>query len=248
MTSVVVWPEVTSQITTQQELLSLREPEFLSQHLSLNPDDMWTKCRKFLRRILRRNHNWESKWKEGKPAPWELHSVSRHFVDALESGLLKPGERCLDVGCGLGYSAAWLAERGMQVLGIDLSPTAIQKAGQLHGAIPQLVFEQADVTQACDRLGNFDAVIDRGCLHVLPAKARAAYFHNLNCWLKPGGHMLLQHYLHKFTRDQLEADVRSHLPPTCDLIRTADIQMLEHTSTEEIPGLLLVIRKRDSST
>lgn len=211
---------------------------------------MWTTWRQFLRRILRRNaeSDWESNWKRGHSARWELNSVSRPFVDAFESGLLKPGERCLDVGCGLGYSAAWLAERGMQVVGTDVSPTAIQKARQLHGAIPQLLFEQADVTQACDRFGIFDAVIDRGCLHVLPAKARPGYFHNLNCWLKPGGHMLLQHNLRKFTRDQLQADVRRHLPPTCDLIRTADIQMLEHTSTEEIPGLLLVIRKRDSST
>lgn len=44
-----------------------------------------------------------------------------------ETSSLQPG-RALDVGCGEGADAVWLAERGWEVTGVDFSPVALEKA------------------------------------------------------------------------------------------------------------------------
>src|SRR5690625_2504728 len=47
-----------------------------------------------------------------------------------EAGELTPG-RALDLGCGEGADAVWLAERGWQVVAVDISATALQRARDL---------------------------------------------------------------------------------------------------------------------
>jgi SAM-dependent methyltransferase len=49
---------------------------------------------------------------------------------AAEVGGLEPG-RALDVACGEGRNAVWLAEHGWRVTGVDFSDVAIAKAGEL---------------------------------------------------------------------------------------------------------------------
>ena len=58
------------------------------------------------------------------PALWSGHV---NAVVADEAGRLAPGT-ALDVGCGEGGDALWLAERGWQVLGVDVSRVALERA------------------------------------------------------------------------------------------------------------------------
>jgi SAM-dependent methyltransferase len=70
------------------------------------------------------------------------HRLTRYhdfFVDRL-----RPGERVLDVGCGIGSVAVDLAERaGVEVVGIDVSPWALAFARE-HHAHPSVRYVQAD--------------------------------------------------------------------------------------------------------
>lgn len=67
--------------------------------------------------------HWEQRY-SGSSAVWS-GNVNATLAAALEP--LAPG-RSLDLGCGEGADVIWLAERGWDALGLDLSPTAIQRA------------------------------------------------------------------------------------------------------------------------
>jgi SAM-dependent methyltransferase len=72
------------------------------------------------------------------------------LVDALD---LQPGMRVLDVGCGPGRHAHALAERGLEVVGIDISQRFVDLA--THGAPPGATFQRGDA-----RALGFDAEFD----------------------------------------------------------------------------------------
>ena len=59
-------------------------------------------------------------------------ATPNRFLVAEASGL-EPG-RALDLACGEGRNAVWLAERGWQVTGVDFSDVAIEKARELAAA------------------------------------------------------------------------------------------------------------------
>jgi 2-polyprenyl-3-methyl-5-hydroxy-6-metoxy-1,4-benzoquinol methylase len=59
---------------------------------------------------------------------WHLSRPSPELLAALGDGWLRPGGRALDVGCGLGVEAGYLAAAGWQVAGVDLSQVALSRA------------------------------------------------------------------------------------------------------------------------
>jgi 2-polyprenyl-3-methyl-5-hydroxy-6-metoxy-1,4-benzoquinol methylase len=80
------------------------------------------------------------------------------------------GLRVLDVGCGEGKNAYFLASRGAQVRAIDLSQKAISN-GQLAFGFPAgLKWEVGDVRRLSSAKGEFDIVIAYGLLHCLESK------------------------------------------------------------------------------
>lgn len=75
-------------------------------------------------------HRW---WDQGSPLFGPLHRINPlrlEWVERIAMGLA--GKRVLDVGCGGGILAESMAERGADVLGIDLSDQALSVA-RLHG-------------------------------------------------------------------------------------------------------------------
>jgi 2-polyprenyl-3-methyl-5-hydroxy-6-metoxy-1,4-benzoquinol methylase len=204
---------------------------------------MWKSLRQWLQRPVptARQTAWESKWSSADVKKWNLQGVSRHYVDALEAGVLRSGDRCLDLGCGLGHSAAWLADRGLHMLGVDFAQAAIEQACALHSTSPRLEFRTLDVTAPCDQLGQFDAILDRGCLHGI--SERAGYYRNLDLWLKPGGIFLLQHHLRRYSQSRLRREVLRNSFARCSLMTEKPIEMLENLTEKGIPGVFLVVRK-----
>lgn len=87
--------------------------------------------------------------------------------DALARLRLAPGARVLEIGCGAGPISCFLAARGYDVLGLDVSATAIAMATQ-HAVDLGLSarFAVADVL-AMDGDTQFDLVVDGHCLHCI---------------------------------------------------------------------------------
>lgn len=81
-----------------------------------------------------------------------------------EAAPLAPG-RALDVGCGEGADAIWLADNGWTVTAIDIAPTALQRAAEAKSSHPQRVTWLAcDITKDSPPAGPYDLV----SMHYIP--------------------------------------------------------------------------------
>ncbi|KAL3335456.1 hypothetical protein AABB24_031598, partial [Solanum stoloniferum] len=110
---------------------------------------------------------------------------------------LQPGEKVLDVGCGIGGGDFYMAEKyDVHVVGIDLSVNMITLA--FERAIGQkcaVEFEVADCTVKTYPEGSFDVVYSRDT--ILHIQDKPSLFRSFYKWLKPGGRVLISDYCKK---------------------------------------------------
>lgn len=129
--------------------------------------------------------SWDWAYTTGS-APWDIGRPQLVFVNLADAGEIT--SPVLDSGCGSGEHALMLAERGMEVLGIDLAPTAIQRA-QTKAAERGLAVEfvVGDVMEL-QRLGRtFATIIDSGVFHTFDDADRPRYVTSLAAALRPAG-------------------------------------------------------------
>lgn len=111
-----------------------------------------------------------------------------------QTRLLKPGMSCLAVADGEGRNGVWLAQQGLNVLSVDSSPVALEKAAklaQLRGVTVK--FEQVDLLHWNWDTDRFDAVAAIFIQFVTSPQREQMFSHIKHC-LKPGGLLLLQGY------------------------------------------------------
>jgi SAM-dependent methyltransferase len=109
-------------------------------------------------------------------------------VEAILHWCPRPG-RVLDVGCNAGLHALEWSRRGVEVVGIDSAPVAIELARQRAGRDPRLRFEVADLADPdFQRLGTFDLVtVLGGVFNCIPRPALVPAFRAIRSVLQPGG-------------------------------------------------------------
>lgn len=144
--------------------------------------------------------------------PWYYAELDPDFSRALEA-IDGPTKRVLDVGSGPGTQAIALAERGFDVVGVDIAQTAVEYAqirAREHGV--RVDFQVDDILETSLH-GPFDYVIDRGVFHTFMPPSRAPYVHTVYQLLRPEGYMLLKCFSHlqpgtdgpfRFSPSQLE--------------------------------------------
>lgn len=115
--------------------------------------------------------------------------VSRYAGWVAElAGLLRPGARVVDLGCGAGIPATReLASHGLQVLGVDFSAVQVRRARRL---VPAARFVQADMASLQLRSASADAVVAFYSLIHVPVADQRALFPRIRDWLRPGGYFL----------------------------------------------------------
>jgi SAM-dependent methyltransferase len=130
--------------------------------------------------------DWNSDYASGF-LPWDTGTPDDSLVALVRAGVVTPG-RTLEVGCGTGTNARWLAEQGFTVLGVDVAPIAIETA---RSKAPQCRFEVLDFLTSDPPGGPFDFVFDRGCWHVFDEAAdRKRFARRAAALLAPGGKWL----------------------------------------------------------
>jgi cyclopropane fatty-acyl-phospholipid synthase-like methyltransferase len=126
-----------------------------------------------------------------KDIPWNNEEPPQVLVDLVESAKVVPC-KAVDLGCGAGNYAVYLARKGFTVTGVDLSPTAISLARE--NARRQGVkchFLAADVTGDLAALTEtFDFAFDWELLHHLFPEQRNKYVPNVWAKLNPRGRYL----------------------------------------------------------
>ena len=135
------------------------------------------------------DHDWNAHYASGF-TPWDSDEPDPALVETVEAGTIAAGP-ALEVGCGTGTNALWLATRGFDVLGVDVSPLAIGRARtKLRDAQSACRFEVRDFLNDPPK-GVFDFVFDRGCFHVFDASEERERFAALVAGvLAPGGRWL----------------------------------------------------------
>jgi len=98
--------------------------------------------------------------------PWMTRPIRRDnflygYLLSVVEAYCRPGMRVLDVGCGVGAISLYLAARGCDVLGIDVSEQAIascRKSAEHIGLVGRVTFEAMDAA-SLQAAGPFDVVI-----------------------------------------------------------------------------------------
>lgn len=134
---------------------------------------------------------WESHWHERGSADHGLTGNNVYLDEELSS--LNPGE-ALDAGCGQGYEALWLAERGWQVTGADLSETALaaaRSAAERDGLSDRARFIQADLTSWVPGM-SWDLVMTN---YAHPSIPQLDFYEQIAAWVRPAGTLLIVGHL-----------------------------------------------------
>jgi cyclopropane fatty-acyl-phospholipid synthase-like methyltransferase len=161
------------------------------------------------------------RWQSRFAAPGYLFGTEPNAFIKAHAHLLRRGERALAVADGEGRNGVFLAEQGLDVLSVDFSGLAQDKARKLaqqRGVT--LRFEQADMIDWRWRPDEFDVVAAIFIQFVGPA-GRDRMFAGIRRTLKPGGLLLMQGYRPK----QLE--YRTGGPPHVENLYTR--ALLEET-------------------
>ena len=167
---------------------------------------------------------WEGRWADpGYVGGWRIDSIPVEIREAVEESWFPRGESLLDIGCGDGEIAAWLAQQGYDVLGIDFARAAIGRAQAEYGAAPGLTFDVVDIGRQPPGRKGFGALLDRGCLQGIPAQAAPNYVRNVAAVANPGARYLL---LHRIVPNRAGENVVRTIDQLFreefDIVRTAD--------------------------
>jgi ubiquinone/menaquinone biosynthesis C-methylase UbiE len=99
----------------------------------------------------------------------------------------------LDLGCGAGCEAVFLASLGVNVVGVDSSVVALEIARRRSAeAGLEVEWRLGDAGALPVESDSVDFALDRGCFHVISEDRREDYGRELLRVLKPGGALLLR--------------------------------------------------------
>jgi len=120
--------------------------------------------------------------------PWDAELPPPEVMEMV--GALPPG-RALDLGCGYGRTAIYLAQHGWQVDGVDFVELALEEA-ERRAAVAgvEVAFHHSSVTDLHFLEGPFDLAVDVGCGHALDEAGLRAYRAELLRLLRPGAFFL----------------------------------------------------------
>ena len=141
---------------------------------------------------------WEA---EHARRPWGKYAhqavvefIGRHY-GLLESYSGPRAMRAIDLGCGAGASAIFLAREGFDVMAIDGSRSAIDRlcdrmTCETNPVIARIDAHCTDIVSVVNPQGIFDCALDVCCLSCLSLDQAEHVILKVHKWLKPGGRML----------------------------------------------------------
>lgn len=148
---------------------------------------------------------WHERWRRGETG-WHLDKINVHLQQHWNRLAVAPPARVLVPLCGKSRDLLWLAGRGHRVLGVEISPIAVETFFAEHGLWPSVGQEGAfrryqvdEIELLCgdffhltaERAQEVSAFYDRAALIALPPTMRGRYAQHLSALTSPGTKMLL---------------------------------------------------------
>jgi 2-polyprenyl-3-methyl-5-hydroxy-6-metoxy-1,4-benzoquinol methylase len=149
-----------------------------------------------MRGLKRKSLGWEAIYSSRSrgllgPLQWESENPVGALVELFDRPDFRP-ESVLELGCGDGVNAVFMAGRGCRVTAVDVSATALEMARtKQREAGVEVEFVEGDVFELAPTGRAFDLVFDRGLLHHLPVFRFEDYTRLVADRLAPGGHLQL---------------------------------------------------------
>lgn len=165
---------------------------------------------------------WEGRWQSGE-TPWDHGRAAPPFAEFVEREGAPAGD-ILIPGPGSGHDVRYFAELGARVLGLDISPSAIEVARQ-RNPHPDADYQPGNILDPAPKWhAQFDWVIEHTCLCALPPDQWDAYARAIPLLLKPGGHYLALFYRNPEDDDGPpfrieEADIERLFSPNFSLLK-----------------------------
>lgn len=136
---------------------------------------------------------WDAAYRAAVPPPWDIGRAQPELVRLADAGAL--AGRVIDIGCGTGENALMAASHGLEVVGVDIAPTAVRKAeakARERGLRAEfLVWDVLELGTLAERIGRFDSGIDSGVFHTFPDGERSRYVDSVAAAVRPGGQLIL---------------------------------------------------------
>jgi SAM-dependent methyltransferase len=162
--------------------------------------------------------DWEKLYKSQsvETMPWYNENFDSDLEMELDERkiIANGGRKFLDLGTGPATQAIWLAKRGFNVVGSDLSDAAINRARKIYASEKNVNFIVDDILNTKLESNEFDYVFDRGCFHVLVPRDRKEYINKIKQILKDNGILFLKCFSdkepmqegpYKFSQDEIRA-------------------------------------------
>ncbi|MDA2809821.1 class I SAM-dependent methyltransferase [Nocardiopsis sp. RSe5-2] len=129
----------------------------------------------------------------GRP-PWDTGVTPPELVALVEGDGAPPPGRALELGCGTGTNAVYLARHGWEVTALDLVSDAVDAArekAEAAGTPIRLLYGDATRLDELDAPGPFDLFFDLSCYCGIPLHRRDAYADGLTRRAAPGALLLM---------------------------------------------------------
>lgn len=131
--------------------------------------------------------DWEGHYRE-KDIPWDLAGPAPPLRELLDGGFSAWEQGPLLVpGCGRGHDAALLHQHGWEVIGLDLSGTALAWARDFYGGSADLQWLERDFFEPPPDEWIVGGIFEHTCFCAIPPQRRAEYVASAARWLPVGG-------------------------------------------------------------
>ncbi len=130
--------------------------------------------------------------------PWDGHPLPKSLKDLVEGDDALPAGSALDIGCGTGDNAIYLAKHGWKVTGVDYVEKPVNKARAKAAADKPGYPVRTGRCHPPLRGGigsNFALIVDNGCLHGMNDEDRDAYVREVTAVAAPGARLLLVEFI-----------------------------------------------------
>jgi len=129
--------------------------------------------------------HWDERYRTGN-SPWDTGRPSTELRRVIADEKVQPC-RAIELGCGTGTNAIWLAQQGFEVAAVDISLLAIDRAREQAAAAGVHVdFRAANVLDPPPLGGPFDFFFDRGCYHIVRRVDVQRFLDTLEQLTRPG--------------------------------------------------------------